>query len=281
MRRKIMTMLAGIATVIGIALITTVSAQQPGSPAQLSVLEAAQQTDRTELAQVRAQVQTLQSQINAKQQAYDSYIDPVENTGTWVAAQTGKAALQGQNPLDTAYATLVAKNKIYNEIKALKAQVPDLLNKEAQLESRIAARERSIAYARNPRQVDLENERARLENLNRQKPTQDDGGQLEWDKKNTNTRIEELQKQFQQGGGSSTGASSGQPQGTYAAPTTTGPQSQLPGYDASWGPMGYPPMTGSQMPNYNDLQRGLQPSEKGGSKDHKHKHSGSKGGCDC
>jgi hypothetical protein len=284
MSRKIITAL-GVAFV-GMALTTTVSAQQPASAAQLSVLEAAQQTDRAELGNVRTELQTLQAQISAKQQAYDSYVDPIQNPGTWAATQTGRAALQGQNPLDTGYATLVAKNQIYNEIKALKARVPSLLNKEAQIESRIAARERSIAYARNPRQVDLENEQARLDNLNRQQPTKDDGGQLEWDKKNTNKRIEDLQKEFQQGGESSSGASTGQSQGAYGAPTSpTGPQSQLPGYDASWGPMGYPPRSGPQMPTYEGLQRdiepprGHQPSQKNGSS--KQKHSGSKGGCDC
>jgi hypothetical protein len=297
MRVKIMTMLSGTAAVLGIALSSAAIAQQPASPAQLSVwesekaaLQAQQQTDRNERERLRVALENLPAKIRALVAEENLYATAQTNPGVVV----GQAWAQGKNPGQVAGEALTrnidVRNKL-NTARALQIAVPmRIAELDAAIEQRerqIAQLNRTIAYYRNPAKGDLENERARLKNLEAQKPTQDDGGQLGWDIDNTNRRITELdalQKQFQQPGGSPGGASSGQSQGAYGAPAT-GSQSQLPpGYDSLGGPaMGYTTVPGSPMPNYQDLQRDFppQPSQKGGSKDHKHKHSGSKGGCDC
>jgi hypothetical protein len=307
MRRKTMTVLYCIATILGLALSSTAIAEQPASPAQLAAwesqkaaLQAQQQAAQGERAALYGQQQALQAEIARLEGILNGPLDMVQNPVGAAVVVGGKSVLQGANPvdnrtldqraMDNAWVAIQQRNATRELRDQKRGELARAQARAAQLDGEIAAREnqiaqldRTIAYYRNPRQADLDNENARLKNLNAQKPTNDDGGQLGWDIENTKRRISELdalQQQFQ-GGGSRSGGSSGQPQGSYNAPAT-GPQSQLPGYDASWGPvMGSPPASGSQMPNYQNLQQGLQPSEKGGSSDHKHKQGGSSGGCAC
>ncbi|HEY2988782.1 MAG TPA: hypothetical protein VGL11_13710 [Candidatus Binatia bacterium] len=309
MRCKTRTVLSGIATVLGLALSSTAIAEQPASPAQISAwesqkaaLQAQQQAAQGERAALYGQQQTLQAEIARLDGILSGPLDMVQNPVGAAVVVGGKSVLQGANPvdnrtldqraMDNAWVAIQQRNATRDLRDQKRAELARAQARAAQLDGEIAARDnqiaqldRTITYYRNPAQGDLENERARLKNLNTQKATQDDGGQLGWDIDNTNKRIKELealQQQLQQGGAPQSGASSGQSQGSYNAPAT-GPQSQLPpGFDSPWGPvMAYPPTSGSQMPNYQNLQQGLQPSEPGSSSDHKHKHSGSSGGCDC
>jgi hypothetical protein len=310
MERKIVTMLSVVASVLVMTLGSAAIAEQPASPAQLSAwesqkaaLQGQQQAARNEQAALYGQQQALQAEIARLDGILNGPLDMVQNPVGAAVVVGGKAVLQGANPvdnrtldqraMDNAWVAIQQRNATRDLRDQKRAELARAQARAAQLGGEIAARDdqiaqldRTIAYYRNPAKGDLENEKARLNNLTSQKPTKDDGGQLNWDIENTKSRITELdafQQQFQGGGGSPNGASSGQPQGSYAAPTgTPGSQSQLPpGYDSPWGPvMGYPPASGSQMPNYQDLQQGLQPSGQGRSSDPKHKHGGS-GGCAC
>ncbi len=308
MRRKIMILIS--AAVLACALDAPAgAADQPASPGQLAAwesqkaaLQAQQQTAQGERAALNGQQQALQAEIARLDGILNGPLDMVQNPVGAAVMVGGKAVLQGANPvdnrtldqraMDNAWVAIQQRNATRDLRDQKRAELARVQARAGQLDGEIAARndqiaqlDRTIAYYRNPVQGDLENEKTRLNNLTSQKRTKDDGGQLDWDIDNTKKRISELealQNQFQGGGGSRSGGSSGQSQGSYNAPAT-GPQTQLPGYDASWGPvMGYPPASGSQMPNYQNLQQGLQPpSEKGGSTNHKHKQGGSNGGCAC
>jgi hypothetical protein len=284
MRHKITTVLLGLAILQGIALGSTVIAQEPASPAQIgawesqkAALQAQQQAAQNEQAALPGRIQNIQAEIARLEGILNGPLDMVQNPVGAAVVVGGKSVLQGANPIDNrtleqramdnAWVAIQQRNATRDLRDQKRAELAGLQARQAQLGGEIAARndqiaqlDRTIAYYRNPRQADLDNERARLKNLDAQKPTHDDGGQLGWDIDNTKKRIKDLdalQQQFQQGRGSPSGASSGQSQGPYAAPGT-GPQSQLPpGYDSSWGPT----VSGSQMPNYQDLQQGLQPQQ--------------------
>jgi hypothetical protein len=305
MRRKI---IIAVGVAVGTALSATVIAQQPASPAQLAAwqsqraaLQAQQQAAQNEQGALFTRTQTIQAEIARLQAILDGPFDVVHNPLGAAVAAGGKAVIQGANPLDNrsvqdrtmdnAWVAIQQRNAVREqrdqkraELAGIQARLNQLAGEIAARDGQIAQLDRDIAYYRNPVQGDLDNERARWRNLDSQKATKDDAGQLEWDKANTKRRIDELealQKEFQQGGTSSSGTSRGQSQGGYNTPATmsgAGSQSQPPlGHSAPWG---YPPTSGPQKPNWEDLQKDLQqPRGQGGSGGHK--HGGSKGGCDC
>src|SRR4029077_16662920 len=115
-------------------------------------------------------------------------LDMVQNPVGAAVVVGGKSVLQGANPvdnrtldqraMDNAWVAIQQRNATRDLRDQKRAELARVQARAGQLDGEIAARndqiaqlDRTIAYYRNPAQGDLENEKARLNNLTSQKPT--------------------------------------------------------------------------------------------------------------
>lgn len=209
------------------------AADKPASPEQLQALsnqiakkQAERQTAEKDLAEWQALRLGFQKKLAADQAKLQGLLNPVS-----IGVEAGIDKLKGVDKTattgDIGLKILDAKNDIDNDNKVLRA-IPDneapILQKIAGLDGEIEQLQATLNYSKDPLAADLENERARLRNLENQKPTKDDQGQLQREIDSERQRIKELEQQYQQsqpGSQPTTSGQSVQPQSsTYTAPSS-------------------------------------------------------------
>lgn len=207
-------------------------------------------------ADLRAQITDLQRQRQARQADLDRLDARIRDLeGGLLLGGNVKDLLGATGNLDDV--SLGERGAVGLEVIRARMKLADLRSRRAALAAQVAGIDQQIAerrarldtldYVRTRLPGDLEAERAHLEALRGQRPTQDDAGQLQWDRENTARRIRELealQQQFQGGQPGTTTSSSprsAQPQGAYATPPPAPAAPATP----STGYAGYPPAYGA------------------------------------
>lgn len=210
------------------------AADRPASPAQLQAIQ--------------NQIAGLQVQLGAKEAELKAWDGKVADINVKIVNFDAVQGVWGNLPGGTTIGEGVGmgggKAKLQFELIAAQTQRDAVAQQISSLQQQIAQLQANLSYWKNPLGTELENERAGLRNLENQRPTADDQGQLQWDIENRRRRIQELEEEFrrqQQGGSAGTAdpssGQSAQPQGqSYTTPTQ--------GYGAG-GPAGQSPQIGS------------------------------------
>jgi hypothetical protein len=250
------------------------AADQPASPGQLQALSnqiaglrAQRQAAEKDLAEWQALRPLAQKKLAADQAKLQGLLNPV-SLGVQAGIDTLKGVDKTATTGDIGLKVLDAKNDIDNDNKILRAisdNEAQLLQKIAGLDGQIEQLQATLNYSKDPLAADLANERARLRNLEKQKPTKDDEGQLQREIDSERQRIKELEQEWnksQPGSQTTTSSQPIVPQGPYGAPSSgfgpsgstqpAGQQGQQPGYAG--------PDTGSPQVPYGPILEGIQGS---------------------
>jgi len=257
------------------------------SPAQLQALsnqisakQAEQQAAWGKMSSLQGQQQQLQAQLGNLQALANrgksymgqtpSKLGQMADAATFAAYAAGHDLPVGTGGLEVGMVMFqlgAAIADAQNKLNAIDAQLKSLPDKIVALDQEIEQLQATLNYSKDPLAADLENERTRLRNLENQKPTKDDEGQLQREIDSERQRIKELEQQYQQsqpGSQTTTSGQSVQPQGQYGAPSSgfgpsgstqpAGQQGQQPGY-------GQGADTGSfKPPKYGEIQETIQGS---------------------
>lgn len=247
------------------SLISGKQAEQQAAWGELSRLEADQKATQARRDSLTTLAKTGNKYVNNEASLMDKGVDAAKFAA--YAAQKGMSVTNSMDliMLGTQLAAEIADAQ--NKLDAIDAQLKSLPDKIAALDREIEQLQATLNYSKDPLAADLANERARLRNLENQKPTKDDQGQLQREIDSERQRIKELEQQYQQsqpGSQPTTSGQSVQPQGSYAAPSSgfgassgstqpTGQQGQQLGY-------GPGPDTGSPQVPYGPILEGIQGS---------------------